>query len=288
MSLNRTLIGKTYSPVVTRVTADALEEYARACNDDNPAYFKASGANRLIAPPMFNAVVTWLALITAISDPELRVDLLRLLHRRQDMHFYEPVRPDDLISVRASIVSIENAESGEAITIGLDAWNQRNEYVSRTGFTALIRARRRRDSVPSAGPASHRLAANEPFVEIARTIDLDQTVRYANASGDRNPIHLDDSVAKMAGLPGIIVHGLCTMAFASKVIVDHVCDGNPARLKRLAAQFSHPVFPGDTITTSIWTEKHSCEARYFSYEIRRAPGVVVLRDGIGEVIPQAP
>jgi acyl dehydratase len=231
---------------------------------------------------MFNAVITWLALITVISDPELRVDLLRLLHRGQDMRFYAPVRPDDLISAQASIVSIENGASGEIITIGLEASNQRNEVVSRTNFTALIRGRRQRDSSPPVNSPSQEVPRSAPLVTITRTIDLDQTARYADASGDRNPIHLDDSVARMAGLPGTVVHGLCTMAFACKVIVDRVCGGDPARLTRLAVRFSHPVFPGDVITTSVWAEKNISGAECFSYETRNAAGVVVLRDGIAE------
>jgi acyl dehydratase len=286
MPLNRTLIGKTYPPVMSHVTAEAVQEYARACNDDNPLYFKPSAAGRIIAPPMFNAVITWLALISAISDPELRVDLLHLLHRGQDMRFYAPIRPDDRTSARASIISIENTAAGEAITISLDASNQRNQMVSRTSFTALIRGRRQRDSVQPASPSGHPLPTRESLVTIAQTIDLDQTMRYANASGDRNPIHLDDPVARMAGLPGIIVHGLCTMAFASKVIVDHVCGGDPERLRHLAVQFSHPVFPGDTVTTTVWPEKDSGHVKYFSYETRNAAGVVVLRNGIAEIIPE--
>jgi acyl dehydratase len=285
MPLNRTLIGKIYPPIMSHVTAEAVQEYARACNEDNPSYFRSLAAGGIIAPPMFNAVITWLALITAISDPELRVDLLRLLHREQDMRFYEPVRPDDLISARACIISIEDSGSGETVTIGLDASNQRNAVVSRTSFTALIRGRRQRDSEPPVSSPSRGASANEPLVTIARTVDLDQTVRYANASGDRNPIHLDDSVARMAGLPGIIVHGMCTMAFASKVMVDHVCGGDPARLRRLAVQFSRPVFPGDTITTTVWPQKKIGGARCFSYETRNAAGVVVLRDGIAEIGP---
>lgn len=283
MPLNRTLIGKIYPPVTSQVTAEAVQQYARACNDNNPSYFKSPDAGGIVAPPMFNAVITWLALITAISDPDLHVDLLRLLQRGQDMRFYEPIRPDDLISARACIISIEDGGAGEILTIGLDASNQWNQVVSRTSFTALIRGRRQRDGGPASSSADRQPRANKPLVTIARTIDLDQTVRYASASGDRNPIHLDHSVAKMAGLPGIIVHGLCTMAFASEAIIDHLCGGDPVRLRRLAVQFSHPVFPGDTITTSVWHEKNIGGAEYFSYETRNAAGIVVLRDGIAEI-----
>jgi acyl dehydratase len=282
MALNRALVGKSYPSVTTEVTLGALQRYARAYNDDNLFYYAPLKAEGIIAPPMFNAVATWLALITAIGDPELSVDLLRLLHKSQDMQFFVPIRPHDRISASASIVSIESSAAGELMTIDIGASNQHQEPVSRTRFTALIRGRRKRDTLaPQSFPA--RLAlSREPLLTISQAVDLYQAQRYADASGDRNPIHLDEGVARMAGLPGIVVHGLCTMALISKIIINHLCESNPVRLKRLAVSFSRPVFPGDTITTMIWRDGHTNGVRRFSYETYNAAGVAVLRDGLAE------
>jgi acyl dehydratase len=283
MALNRALVGKSYPPIRTNVTGEALADYARAYNDNNVCYFRPSAEGGIVAPPMFNVVVTWLALITAISDPELQVDLLRLLHHRQDMQFFAPIRPNDRISASASIESIESKAAGETITIALEASNQRDQRVSRSTFVALIRGRRERYSLTGAPSRDRSASPREPLLTVSQTIDPDQTVRYANASGDRNPIHLDDAVARMAGLPGIIVHGLCTMAFASKVIIDNLCGGNPARLRHLAVSFSRPVFPGDTITTSVWHEQDRDGVACFACETCNAAGVAVLREGIAEI-----
>jgi acyl dehydratase len=117
---------------------------------------------------------------------------------------------------------------------------------------------------------------------VAQTIDRDQTTRYAEASGDRNPIHVDKNVARMAGLPGIIVHGLCTMALTAKVLVDHLYNGEPTRLKRLAVRFSRPLFPGDTITTRVWSEANRNGRRVDAYETYNAEGLAVIRHGIAE------
>jgi len=283
MALNPSLAGKIYPPITTEVTLEALQKYARAYNDDNLAYFEPLAMGGIIAPPMFNAVVTWLPLITAISDPELRVDLMRLVHRSQDMRFFAPIRPDDRISASATIVSIESSAVGEIITIGLDALNQQRQMVSRTSFTALIRGRSERDTPAQVRSPGSTAASREPVLTASQTIGRDQALRYADASGDRNPIHLDNAVARMAGLPGIIVHGLCTMAFTSKVIIDHLCGGNPARLRRLAVSFSRPVFPGDLITTIVWRENDRDGVMCFSYETHKRSGVAVIRNGIAEL-----
>jgi acyl dehydratase len=284
MALNRSLVGKRYPSVTTYVTLEGLQKYARAYNDGNLFYFEPSVSGGIIAPPMFNAVLTWLPLITVISDPELRVDLMRLLHRNQDMRFFAPIRTDDRISATATIVSIEGGPAGEIITINLDASNQHCQMVSRTRFTAVIRGRGVRGAPVLAHSPSSTARSRAPLITASQTIDLDQTVRYANASGDRNPIHLDDTVAKMAGLPGIIVHGLCTMAFTSKVMIDHLCHGNPARLRRLAVSFSRPVFPGDVITTLVWLETDLDGPPCFSFETSNSAAVPVIRDGIAEIM----
>ena len=129
------------------------------------------------------------------------------------------------------------------MSVALEARNQRDETVNRSTFTVFIRGRR--DSgVPDRIEAFIRRGRpGQPLLMVDQTVDTDQTFRYAEASGDRNPIHVDENVAKMAGLPGIILHGLCTMAFTSKVMIDNLCGGDPKRLKRLTVRFSRPVFP---------------------------------------------
>ena len=71
--------------------------------------------------------------------------------------------------------------------------------------------------------------------ELRTTPDRFQTVRYAGASGDFNPIHIDEEFAKSAGLPGKILHGLWSMAQVARAQTDAA--GGPDKLKRLSVQF---------------------------------------------------
>ena len=61
------------------------------------------------------------------------------------------------------------------------------------------------------------------------------TVRYAGASGDFNPIHIDEGFAQQVGLPGRILHGLWTMAQVARAQTEAA--GGPEKLKRLSVQF---------------------------------------------------
>jgi acyl dehydratase len=78
------------------------------------------------------------------------------------------------------------------------------------------------------------LEAGETF-ELRVTPDPYVTVRYAGASGDFNPIHIDEEFARSVGLPGRILHGLWTMAQVARAHTDAA--GGPEHLRRLSVQF---------------------------------------------------
>jgi len=85
-------------------------------------------------------------------------------------------------------------------------------------------------------------------VELRVTPDPFVTVRYAGASGDFNPIHIDEEFARGVGLPGRILHGLWTMAQVARAHTD--AGGGPERLKRLSVQFRGMGRMGEEIVVS--------------------------------------
>jgi acyl dehydratase len=82
----------------------------------------------------------------------------------------------------------------------------------------------------------------------AFTVERSDLVAYAEASGDRNPIHLDEAAARAAGLPDVIAHGMYTMGLVSRAVVEWAADaGVDARLSEFSARFAKPVVvPADT------------------------------------------
>ncbi len=70
-----------------------------------------------------------------------------------------------------------------------------------------------------------------------------QLVRYAGASGDFNPIHWNDRTATAVGLPGVIAHGMLTMALATRIVTSWV--GDPARVREVSVRFTRPVVVPD-------------------------------------------
>src|ERR1700737_4202415 len=93
-----------------------------------------------------------------------------------------------------------------------------------------------------------RITVGQTLPPLAKHVTVEQIRQYAEASGDRNPIHLDESFARSAGLPGVIAHGMLTMAFANQMVTDWL--GARSLLRRLQGRFAGMVLPGDDVTCS--------------------------------------
>ncbi len=90
------------------------------------------------------------------------------------------------------------------------------------------------------------------------TLRREDLIRYAGASGDFNPIHWSDRMAEALGLPGVIAHGMLTMASAARVVTDWLDD--PADLVEYGVRFTKPVVvpdddKGATVTFSAKVDK---------------------------------
>lgn len=86
-----------------------------------------------------------------------------------------------------------------------------------------------------------------PLPALRKVVTREDLRAYADASGDHNPLHQDDGFARSVGFPGIIAHGMFTMAHLSSCLVAWL--GDPGGLRRLRVQFRAPVFLGETIVT---------------------------------------
>lgn len=102
-------------------------------------------------------------------------------------------------------------------------------------------------------PAPHDLPQRAPDLVVECDTRPDQALLYA-LSGDRNPLHRDPNVAKMAGFDRPILHGLCTYGTACRAVITGVCDYDAKKIASFDARFSAPVFPGETIVTQIWVD----------------------------------
>lgn len=286
MTLALGKLGTRYESRTATIDVERSRAYAAATNDANPAY--ASG---LYVPPVFAVVPTWDAMMVALHDVVPAADQLAMLHAEQDMHFHRPLVPGRALVTWAEAFGIRSGRMGTRFTMRVVSHDEAGEPVVEQFATMLIRgvdgtvADGGRPPPEHAFPAAARATR---VAEITTRVDADQAVRYAAASGDANPIHVDDEAARAVGLPGVILHGMCTMALCSRAVVDSVAGGDPSRLRRLAVRFYRPVFPGNDLVTSIYDADADAGGdsgpgvRTYAFEAASA-GKVVVRDGRAEV-----
>jgi len=117
-------------------------------------------------------------------------------------------------------------------------------------------------------------------IELKVTPDPYVTVRYAGASGDFNPIHIDEEFAKEVGLPGRILHGLWTMAQVARAQTEAA--GGPEHLKRLQVQFRGMGVPEQEVLVS-GTVREAGEGRVIVDTVAEQAGKQIIRNAEAEL-----
>ncbi|TMK99530.1 MAG: hypothetical protein E6G34_03045 [Actinobacteria bacterium] len=118
--------------------------------------------------------------------------------------------------------------------------------------------------------------------ELRVTPDKFVTMRYAGASGDFNPIHIDDEFARSVGLPGRILHGLWTMAQVARAQTEAA--GGPEHLKRLSVQFRGMGLPEQEIVVS-GTVREANGSRIVIDTVAEQGGNQIIRNAEAEIEP---
>lgn len=286
MALNKDLVGKEYPPQEYIITAEESKKYAFGYNEELPLFLDESRPEGIIAPPMFTVKYAGTSIVNAFFDPDFNVNFARLVHGEQEIEWLGPVKPGDTITTVLKIGSVEEKSSGELFTTESNSKNQNGETVVRMISTFFIRGEKTRGAQKK--PAKEA----PPERDYAFTQDMkvkeNQTYIYAEGSGDHNPIHVDPEFAKKVGLPGIILQGLCSMAFCFKAVQDSFCEKDPLRVRRLRVRFAKPVLPLDTVTTRAWVEKEKeGDITVLGFEAVNQQGDVVIKNGMAEVMGNA-
>ena len=209
-----------------------------------------------------------------------------LLHGSQEIRLSAPLPAAGALSVVAEVADIQDKGEGRNGIIMLRARGSdpvTGAQVAETLTTLVIRGAGGFGGQPGQRPPAPEFPDREPDARIALPTREDQALIY-RLSGDRNPLHSDPWFAReMAGFPMPILHGLCTYGFAGRALLAELAGGEAAKLTGVAARFSSPVFPGETLTTSVWrTGSGRAVYRTAAAGPDGSNARVVLDDGVAE------
>lgn len=279
MSFNLEALGVWTEPKHFTVERERVAAYAAATNDPIAAH--RSGE---LAPPVFAVVPAFESsaeAVLAAAPPEL---LMMLVHGEQDFRYHRPITPGMELVTRSAPLGVRQTSAGVVLAVKSESRTPDGELVNEQWMSTFFRGAQGEQAAGEQAPGhalEEAVRTADPIGEAEQHVDEDQTARYAEPSGDHNPIHLDPDFARAVGLPGIINHGLCTMAFASHAVTG-LAGAGPRNLERLAVRFARPVLPGQDIRTRVWAAAGSDSngSGGFGFQTSSDADLVVIKDGL--------
>ncbi|HVX17664.1 MAG TPA: MaoC/PaaZ C-terminal domain-containing protein [Acidimicrobiales bacterium] len=179
-----------------------------------------------------------------------------LVHGEERIELHQEIPVAGKVSTVGEITAIWDKGKGAvvestSVSTLLEGDGKVGEPLFTTVMSAFIRGEG--DFGGERGPSGPRNVPPErdPDHKVTYTTRPEQALIY-RLSGDRNPLHADPQFAKMGGFDRPILHGLCTYGFTGRALLNTVCEGDPSRFKAMEGRFSSPVFPGESLTISVW------------------------------------
>lgn len=207
--------------------------------------------NGLRTMPTLSTVVCWGSAIIGRSG----INYLYVLHGEQRLTMHRPLpMAAEILADERVTGAFDKGEKGAIVIIEkVLRLKETGEKLCTLSATTVARGDGGFGGPQQGAPEPHPLPTRTPDLVQACDTRPDQAFLYA-LSGDRNPLHRDPKVAKMAGFPRPILHGLCTYGTACRALVSTVCNYDPDRIIGFDARFSAPVFPGETVVTEMWVD----------------------------------
>jgi acyl dehydratase len=210
------------------------------------------------------------------------IDWVKVVAGEHSLVLHKPLPPSGTVTSRTRVLDIVDKGTGKGAII----YSERAIDDKATGerIATIVQTTFCRGDGGFGGPPRE-TRPTHPIPERAPDLVCDLPTRPETAliyrlSADPNPLHAEPAVAKAAGFPRPILHGLATFGVAGHAILKTLCGYDPGQLTAIAGRFSAPVFPGETIRTEMWRDGGvvSFRARVVERD------VIALNNGRAEVL----
>lgn len=200
--------------------------------------------------PTFASVAAW-----GSGPGEMNLNKVMVVDGERDITFHKPLPVAARITADSSVLGVWDKGPGKGAVI-------RHQTVLRdesgAPLATLVASRFARGDGGFNGPTEGQPEPHEvPKRAPDRTVDIttrpDQALIY-RLCGDRNPLHSDPEFAQKGGFPRPILHGMCTYGITCRGILQTYADYDASAFRQHAARFSSPVYPGETVTMSLWKD----------------------------------
>ena len=195
-----------------------------------------------------------------MRDPASGIDFSMIVHGEETVAWHRPIPAAGTVVATHRITSVVDKGAGKGAIVTYDkelvdkSSGERLATITHSTFCrgdGGFSARDGKSDPPTPPPPRVPERSPDAVCELAT---LPQQALLYRLCADRNPLHSEPAAARRAGFDRPILHGLCTYGVAGHAILATCCDYEPQRLRSLAARFSSPVFPGETIRVEMYRE----------------------------------
>jgi acyl dehydratase len=210
------------------------------------------------------------------------IDWVKVVHGEHDLVLHRPMPARGTVRSHTRVIEVIDKGAGKgALVISQRQLNDKatGQHYATITQTTFCRGDGGFGGPPRTAPEPHALPTRAPDAVCDLVTRPEMALLY-RLNADMNPLHADPAIAKSAGFPRPILHGLATFGVSGHAILKTLCGYDPGRFRSMAVRFSAPVYPGETIRTEIWRDGTivSFRARVIERD------VVVLNNGRAEIV----
>lgn len=293
MEISSRFVGAGLKALQKEVLWRDTMNYAAAVEDGNPLYFDDEAEVGVMAPPLFAVSLTWSVtgqIWDYLEADDFPLELLHtMVHYTEHLAFHHPVRPGDRLTIKGNIAAILPHPSGTHLVLRYQATDQKGKPVFTEHTGALLRgvtctdAGRGGEDLPG---LPNREGEGAPLWKSRLSIDPLRPYIYDGCTDIFFPIHTSRQFARQVGLPGIILQGTATLAYAARELVNRSAKGDARRLKALYCRFTGMVRPGSDIEVSLLGQVTGAAGNGLFYQVANQEGKRVLSSGFASILPE--
>ena len=188
-----------------------------------------------------------------ITAPGLKYGFDKVLHGEQYTELRRPLPPHAKLTHKGKIADIFDKGKNALVITEIRSFDESGDEVAYNRLTTVVRG-----AGGWGGDRGPSAEVNVPpgraaDATVAEKIGPNQALLY-RLSGDINPLHADPSFAKAFGFEKPILHGLCTLGYATRAVLRTFARNDGRFFKSIQVRFSESVFPGETLVTEMWKE----------------------------------
>ncbi len=277
------LLGTELEPHEATVDRRATMNYAAGTGHQDPRYYDEEAPGGLVAPPLFAVAASW-PLVGRLPQaldvpPEV---LLSGVHYLEHLRFERLLRPGERVSISGRVAAVLPHRAGTLLVLELPVRDTAEALVHTEHLGILLRG------TPCDGPgAGGDRIPDLPAAPAADAPSWEETIPihplapwvYDACSDIVFGIHTVPRMARALGLPGIVLQGTATLAFAVRRLLDREAGGDPGRLRALGCRFRGWVLPGTDVTLSCVTHRAGPSGTELRFLVRSGEGREAVSDG---------